>query len=158
VLLNVAQVCGQLGMGFIADRTTPFIPMGISSLVGGVAALTFWGMGKTLAPLAVFAVLEGLFAGGYGVLYCRFVTCLTDDRATGLWLYSLFDFQRGVGSIVGGLVAGSLTKQAVDRGYGAGKYEDLILVIGGSLLISSIGGLGWLFKTQNKEDLVVSQV
>ena len=39
------------------------------------------------------------------MLYCRFVTALTDMSATGLWLYSIFEFQRGVGNLVGGSVS-----------------------------------------------------
>jgi len=44
------------------------------------------------------------------VLYCCSATALTNERdeveegtkrATGLWLYSIFEFQRGVGNMLG---------------------------------------------------------
>jgi ATP/ADP translocase len=87
--------------------------------------------------------LYGLFAGGYSVLYCRFVTALTDKPAAGLWLYSIFEFQRGIGNLVGGPVSGILAKNV----HTAAKYENLILFVGFAFLVSSLGGLSyWVFK------------
>lgn len=103
-----------------------------------------------MASLVIFGMLYGLFAGGYGVLYCRFVTTLTDDRAMGLWLYSIFEFQRGAGSILGGSLTGLLMNKPPGSGYGVGNYETLILAIGGSFLISSVGGIGWFFRSAPK--------
>ena len=81
------------------------------------------------------------------MLYCRFVTALTEDRATGLWLYSIFEFQRGVGNIVGGVLSGIIVKGNVERsGYGMGRYQWLVLFVGAGMLISSIGGFGWYFR------------
>lgn len=99
------------------------------------------------------------------MLYCRFATSLTsteelrgvegrgsgvergNQRATGLWLYSIFDFQRGVGNIVGGVVSGALVKgRVVEVSYGAGKYEWLVVLVGGSLFVSCLGGSGWFVK------------
>jgi hypothetical protein len=37
-------------------------------------------------------LLYKFFAVGYSVLYYRFVTALTNKPATGLWLYSIFEF------------------------------------------------------------------
>jgi hypothetical protein len=43
-------------------------------------------------------------------------------------------------------VTGLLVNKPPGEGYGAGKYETLILAIGGSFLISSIGGIGWFYR------------
>ena len=77
------------------------------------------------------------------MLYCRFVTVLTDKPATGLWLYSIFEFQRGIGNLIGGPVSGILMRDV----YTVPKYENLILFIGITFSISSLGGMSyWGFK------------
>lgn len=77
------------------------------------------------------------------MLYCRFVTALTDKPAAGLWLYSIFEFQRGIGILVGGPVSGILARNV----HTAAKYENLILFVGIAFLVSSLGGLSyWGFR------------
>ncbi len=88
-----------------------------------------------------------MFSGGYSVLYCHFAVSLSSERATGLWLYAIFDFQRGVGNIVGGVVSGLLVKgEAEEVAYGVGRYEWLVLLVGGIMLVSSSDGVGWFVK------------
>ena len=83
------------------------------------------------------------------MLYCRFATSLTSQRATGLWLYSIFEFQRGVGNIIGGSTSELLVKGKLDAtSYGMGKYDGLVLLVGGSMIVSSLGGFGWFFRGQ----------
>jgi hypothetical protein len=90
-----------------------------------------------------------MFAGDCSVLYCRFATSLTSSlsgtlsqSATGMWLYSIFEFQKGLGYIVGGVASGLLVRgPVVDSGYGVGRYEALVLLVGGSMLVSSLRGL-----------------
>jgi MFS family permease len=146
-LLNLTQILGQIIMGFLSDRTSFHIPMALSTLLTSVSVLLVWGFSKGVAPLLVFSMLYGLFAGGYSVLYCRFATSLTSDRATGLWLYSIFEFQRGVGNIVGGLVSGLLVSGDVDLGqYGVEKYRALVIFTGVAMFVSSLGAIGWFFQ------------
>ena len=58
------------------------------------------------------------------LLYRRFVTALTDKPTAGLWLYSIFEFQRGIGNLVGGPVSGILAKNV----HTAAKYENLFFL------------------------------
>jgi MFS family permease len=146
-ILNVAQIIGQLGTGFVSDRFDPILPMVGSTLCSAVIVLCVWGFSTSFAPLLIFGFTYGLFAGGYSVLYCRFATTLTDQRASGLWLYSIFEFQRGAGNIIGGPVSGLLTNTSlVATGYGVVKYERLVLFVGIAFLIGSLGGIGWFSK------------
>jgi hypothetical protein len=82
-------------------------PMLGSTVSSVVAVLCIWGSSKSFAPLLAFGLLYRLFAGGYSALYCRFATALTNERAMGLWLYSIFEFQLArVIELVGPSVAG----------------------------------------------------
>ena len=143
-------------MGYLSDNQGLQIPLFLSPFFSALAIFMLWGFAKSLGPLLVFSVLYGIFAGGYSVLYCRFATSLTSSlsgtlsqSATGLWLYSIFEFQRGLGNIVGGVVSGLLFRGPVmDSGYGVGRYEALVLLVGGSMLVSSLGGLGNFLRAE----------
>jgi hypothetical protein len=85
-------------------------------------------------------------------LYSRFATHLTDNRATGLWLYSIFEFQRGIGNVIGGLAGGFLVVDEavlVDGRYGFGKYIGVIAFAGIGMLTSSLGAMGHFWKGNN---------
>jgi hypothetical protein len=36
--------------------------------------------------------------------------------------------------------------EVVEVAYGVGRYEWLVLLVGGSMLVSSFGGFGWFIK------------
>jgi MFS family permease len=136
-------------MGYVSDRYEVYIPMLASTSLSAVVVFLAWGFAKTLAPLIIFAILYGLFAGGYSVLYCRFATALTDESSTGLWLYSIFEFQRGASSIVGSLCSGFLVNSDIDlRSFGISKYQGVVLLVGSSMLASCLGGIGWFCRGQ----------
>jgi MFS family permease len=146
-LLNLSQIFGQIAIGYLSDHHSLYIPLFLSPFFSALSTLMLWGFAKSFGPLVVFSILYGIFSGGYSVLYCRFATSLSSERATGLWLYSIFDFQRGVGNIVGGVVSELLVKgEVVEVAYGVGRYEWLVLLVGGSMLVSSFGGLGWFIE------------
>jgi len=124
--------------------------MAASSLLSGAVTLVFWGLGDSLIRLLSFAVLYGLFSGGFSVLFARFATSLADDAATQTWIYTIFDLQRGVMIVIGGLTSGYLPRgPVVLRAYGSGKYEMLILFTGTCLVVSSLGGLSWFFRRRS---------
>jgi predicted MFS family arabinose efflux permease len=130
-------------MGYLSDRSGPLAPMIGSTICSSFVVLCVWGFSNTFPSLLIFGLLYRLFAGGFSVLYCRFVTALTDKPATGLWLYSIFEFQRGVGNLIGGSVSGILVKDVSI----AAMYSNLILFVGIAFLASSLGGLSyWVFK------------
>lgn len=130
-------------MGYLSDRSGPLAPMVGSTICSSIVVLCVWDFSNTFPSLIIFGLLYGFFAGGYSVLYCRFVTALTDKPTAGLWLFSIFEFQRGVGNLIGGFVSGILVRDVST----AAKYENLILFIGIAFLTSSLGGLSyWVLK------------
>ncbi|KAE9369326.1 MFS general substrate transporter [Stipitochalara longipes BDJ] len=146
-ITNVTTMASQIGLGYIADCCDPLILMFGSTFLSALTTLSLWGLSKAFPTFLLFGIFYGLFAGGYSVLYCRFATSLTSHKPTQTWLYSIFESQRGVVIIAGGIMSGTMVggKSNVNS-YGAGSYEDLILAIGISLLASSLGGLGWFFR------------
>jgi hypothetical protein len=77
------------------------------------------------------------------VLYCRFITVLTNKPATRLWLYSIFEFQQGIGNLVGRPVSDILAKNV----HTAANYKNLILFVSIIFLVSSLNRLSyWVFK------------
>lgn len=140
-------------MGYISDWVNIYLPLLCSTLGSSIIVILNWGFSKSLASLILFSLLYGSFAGGYSTLYSRFVTSLTKHPATGLWVYSIFELQRGVSSIIGGLITAPLVRGPVKHEYGMGKYRSLILGIGAAFLISSLGGLGWFLDRHERKKL-----
>ena len=128
-------------MGYLSDRSGPLALMVGSMFCSSIVVLYIWDFNNTFPSLLIFCLLYGLFAGGYSVLYCRFVTALTDKSVIGLWLHSIFEFQCGIGNIIGWSVSSILVRDISM----AAKYENLILFVGIAFLISSLRGLSYWF-------------
>lgn len=92
--------------------------------------------------LIFFSLAYGVFAGGYTALYGRFLTTLSSDQGTGLWLYGLFALERGVGIVVAGPVSGGLIQ---GDGSSMESYDGLVLFVGIAFAVSCLSGLGWVF-------------
>jgi hypothetical protein len=86
-------------------------------------------------------------AGGYSLLYFCFITAITDDPTIGLFVYGVFEFEQGLGSIRAGPVSSALVSKDINaQASGIGKYDRLIVFVGATLLASSVGGLGYHFE------------
>jgi len=146
-LLNLAQVVGQIALGWMSDCSDIFVLLAAST-VGSVVACAFWYSAFGMGYLAIFAVMYGMCAGSYTVLFSRFVSSLTMDPPTSLWLYGIFAFQRGLGSVASGPLSGFLLKQmdpTASDDY-RGSYRSLILFVGGCLVASLLGGFGYYIR------------
>jgi len=146
-LMNITQVFGQVGIGYLSDHMSSYILLFGSTICSAVVVFLSWGFSNGFSQLLTFCLLYGLSAGGYSVLYCRFVTALTDEPAMGLFVYSIFEFERGLGNILAGPISSSLISKSIDgHAYGIAKYERLIIFVGVTFLVSSLGGLGYFFE------------
>jgi sugar phosphate permease len=144
--MNVTQVFGQVTIGYFSDHVNFHILLVGSSICSAIVAFLHWGFSNSFSTLLAFSILYGLVAGGYSVLYCRFVTALTDDPI-GLFVYSVFEFERGLGSILAGPVSTSLVLKSIDaHAYGIAKYRYLIIFASATFLVSSIGSLSYFFE------------
>lgn len=151
-LLNLAQVMGQLTLGWISDKVNIFLLVVLSTAGSGIVSCGFWMSATCLAHLVAFSILYGAFAGGFSVLYARFVSCLTEDPAIGLWLYGMFAFQRGLGNTVSGPISSELLKLVSEKlkTDPPAAYRPLIMFVGLSLVVAAFGGVGFFFQRKQQ--------
>jgi MFS family permease len=147
-LLNISSTVGRILMGYVSDITDIHLPLFLSSFLGALCAFFLWGMGNTIGMLIAFALIYGIVAGGYTTLYPRFSQAVApDDEQIELTVYGVLLFQRGLGNIVAGPVSSALVESNRSLGgYGFGKYEGVVLFVGVTLMCSSFGVLGKLYK------------
>lgn len=62
---NLSSAVGRIGAGFLSDRIGPLNSLAGSLFFNGVSLLILWPVSTTLAPLVVFAVINGAAAGGF---------------------------------------------------------------------------------------------
>jgi MFS family permease len=161
-LLNLAQVVGQIALGWLSDCSDIFTLLLVSTVGSAIPCCVLWYTATEIKHLIAFSVVYGIFAGGYSVFYPRFVTILTSDPATGLWLYGLLAFGRGVGNVVAGPLSAEILgfmdgKSAhPDQ---AASYRYLIIYVGAAFLISAFGALGYFWRdrtlTPNRPDCII---
>ena len=120
----------------------------ISALSSAGAALVFWGLGNSMALLALFSVVFGFFAGGYSATWGGVINEMEQEAAdqneaidTGV-LYGLLNGARGFGYVGGGLAGVALLNSGsasgiADVGYRT-EYSPLIIFTG----LSTMFG-GW---------------
>ncbi|KAF6822046.1 MFS monocarboxylate [Colletotrichum musicola] len=141
---NLATVFGQVGFGWLSDRTgNVLVLVFASSFVSSVAGFVIWGFARSLGVLIVFALVFGLFAGAFPVFWAKFGALLSDDPQP---VYSMMAFGKGIGNLATGPITAILLTRPVSSGYGIGRYESLILFLGSFMLCSSLGILGWPLK------------
>lgn len=156
-LLSLAQVGGQIGLGHLSDLIDVHIPLALSALVPAMSVLLLWGFAKSFAPLVVFALAYSFFGASNSVFWSRMCTLVADagddggggDAATAMMLYGFFSVERGIGGALSGPVSTALLRGGVDvTGYGIGKYGRLIVFVGGTMVLSSLCGLGWFVRNK----------
>ncbi|RSL59720.1 hypothetical protein CEP54_007163 [Fusarium duplospermum] len=137
---NLAIVISQLIFGFILDRTNNMLLLiFISSFVSAAVSFTLWGFAHSFVTLLTFALLFGLFAGAFPVLWAKFGSVISEDPAQ---IYSLMAFGKGIGNLATGPVTAKLLTRPVSSGYGIGKFEPVIIFLG-SMFCSSLAIFGW---------------
>ncbi|KAI8670524.1 MFS domain-containing protein [Fusarium keratoplasticum] len=138
---NLAIVISQLIFGFILDRTNNMLLLiFISSFVSAVVSFALWGFAHSFVTLLMFALLFGLFAGAFPVLWAKFGSVISEDPAQ---IYSLMAFGKGIGNLATGPVTAKLLTQPVSSGYGIGKFEPVIIFLGSFMFCSSLAIFGW---------------
>ena len=144
--MSIAQVAGQFTFGYLSDRKKWINPLLlVSSTVAATATLSTWGVARSITPLIFFALLYGFFGAGYTAMWGRMVTAVSEEPSAHQSMFSLFNFQKGVGNVLAGPIsAGLLKASANSSGYGHGMYKAIVVFTGVCLLLSA-GSLGGVY-------------
>ncbi|KAK5154627.1 hypothetical protein LTR04_006002, partial [Oleoguttula sp. CCFEE 6159] len=143
-LNSLAQVCGQIGFGYVSDKVNIYIPTSASTLLSGLAIVFLWGPAKDFWRLSAFATLWGFFSGSYSVLYTRICTYLAEDPDAAVTLYGIFSFERGIANILEGPLSAWLlgADENIER-YALQKYQGLVVFTSVMMFASAIAGVGY---------------
>ena len=144
-LVSLAQVLGQLTFGVLSDTRVPLhFLIFLSPFISAIAALTLWGLARSLAPLIVFSLTYGFFAAGYVVLWARMGTTLSEDPTAALATFSVFAFGKGVGNVLAGPISAGLISQITSLGdYGVLRYKGVVIFTGVCMFLSSLSVGAW---------------
>jgi MFS family permease len=145
-LMSVSQVGGQFTFGYISDKKVPLNALIVlSSSIAAIVTLSLWGLARSLAPLACFAVVYDFFGAGYTAMWARMVTAVSDEPSASQAMFGLFCFGKGVGNILTGPIsAGLLGSSRSSTGYGHGMYQAVVIFTGVCLILSA-GSLGAVY-------------
>ncbi|KAI1456632.1 MFS general substrate transporter [Annulohypoxylon moriforme] len=144
-LMSIAQVLGQFAFGYLSDKTLPVSFLATICLVAAsLACSTFWGLGKSIALLAVFSLVYGFFGYGYGTMRVAMGRAVSDDPSIVVSTYSIFVFLQGIGNVLVGPISAALMTPSTERGqFGAGKYGGVVILTSLSYFLAALVIGGW---------------
>ncbi|KAL1606018.1 hypothetical protein SLS59_003142 [Nothophoma quercina] len=152
ILLNAAAFVGSLAMGVAVDKYDVVNCLFVSASGSAVGVFLLWGFSTTLAPLYLFSIVYGAFAGCQASTWSGIIRH-TQERRFGADSGFILAFL-SAGKGVGNLASGPLSEALLHAGnfnagfaYGSG-YGALIAFTGATALLSgwSYGAkrLGWM--------------
>lgn len=147
-LVSLSQVAGQITLGYVSDKTSPYYPMTVSALVSASGAIFIWGPAKSWGMLAFFAALWGFWSASYSVLYSSVCGFLTEDQEVSMMVYGIFSAERGVGNILEGPLSAWLVgdKVVMEGAFGLGRFDGLVYFTGVCMFLACLGGFGVFVK------------
>lgn len=148
VIFNVASVFGCVAMGSIVDKYHVTTCIMISTIGSTIGIFIIWGFSVTLAPLYIFCIIYGFFAGSFtstwpGIM--REVQKKKNSAEPGM-VFACLAAGRGIGNVVSGplseaLVRGMPWKDHAGFAYGTG-YGPLIVFTGITAFLGGASVLG----------------
>lgn len=144
--LNVASVLGMILIGALTDRYHVSTVLLISALGSAFSVFFLWGFAVNEVPLYTFALIYGVFAGGYTSTWAG---CASEVRQQTpgtevAVLMGIMAFGRGFGCMSSGPLSDKLLNLGVWQGgnnggaYGT-EYANLIAFTGITALLSGLG-------------------
>jgi MFS family permease len=144
VLCNVALVFGCVIMGRLVDKYHATTCILISTIGSTLSVFFVWGFAVSMAPLYLFCILYGIFAGSYTSAYPAVMAEVRKKKATAdvSMIFGFLAAGRGIGNVISGPLTEALLrnypwKDELGFGYGSG-YGTLIIFTGATALL---GGL-----------------
>ncbi|OJJ50001.1 hypothetical protein ASPZODRAFT_59389 [Penicilliopsis zonata CBS 506.65] len=149
ILFNFASVAGCVLMGAIVDRLDATTCLLVSTVGSTVGVFLIWGFSTSLAPLFVFSIVYGLFAGSYTSTWPGIMRDVVRKQpsAESSMVFASLAAGRGVGNIVSGPLSEALVKGLPwqgELGYGYGSGYGTLIVFTG--VTGLVGGGSYLAK------------
>ncbi|KAJ5633147.1 hypothetical protein N7490_009486 [Penicillium lividum] len=149
ILFNLASVVGCVLMGAIIDKLDVTLCILVSTVGSTIGVFLIWGFSMSLAPLFIFSIVYGLFAGSYTSTWPGIMRDVVRKKASAesSMVFACLAAGRGIGNLVSGplseaLVKGLPWKGNVAYGYGSG-YGPLIVFTG---VTGVVGGGSYLAR------------
>lgn len=143
ILFYVAPVVGCVVMGAIIDKWDVTTCILVSTIGSTIGVFLIWGFSMSLAPLFVFSIVYGLFAGSYTSTWPVIMRDVVRKKssAESSMVFACQAAGRGIGNLVSGPLSEALIKDMPWKsqagcGYGSG-YGSLIVFTG---ITGVIGG------------------
>lgn len=148
VIFNVASVFGCVAMGSIVDKYHVTTCIVVSTIGSTIGVFVIWGFSASLAPLYLFCVIYGLFAGSYSSTYpgmMRDVQKKNKSAEPGM-VFACLAAGRGIGNVVSGPLSEILIRDLPWKGeagyaYGSG-FGPLIVFTGVTAFLGGASVLG----------------
>lgn len=128
-------------MGYFSNYSGPLALIIGLIICSSIIILYIQNFSNIFPSLIIFSLLYEFFISKYSILYYYFITALTNKPATGLQLYSIFEFQHKIRNLIRGSISSILVRDVSI----VAKYENLILFISITFLTSSLSNLSYQF-------------
>jgi len=148
VIVNVASVFGCMAMGSIVDKYHVTTCIVVSTIGSTIGVFVIWGFAVSLAPLYVFCVVYGFFAGSFtstwpGIM--RDVQKKKKSAEPGM-VFACLAAGRGIGNVASGplseiFIRNMPWKDTAGFAYGSG-YGPIIAFTGVTALLGGASVLG----------------
>lgn len=145
-LASIATIGGQLFFGKFSDVLHPYVLSSATTFICSIAAFAARGATGFLG-LAVFAMIWGIFAAPYDVLFARMCAVLTTDSDEALVLYGYLSLERGLAIVAQGWIGANIVGGEEE---GFGRFGRLFGFCGMCMLLSSFCGVGWFRPGRGK--------
>lgn len=145
-IMNASNIIGSTAAGILTDKFHVTTAINVCAVGTVLAVFLFWTFAVYTPMLFLFAILYGMFAGGFAATW----TGVTDPvrkefpaTDTGM-IVSMFAAGKGIGSIVSGPLSGALIRSDVwknSAAYAFGSGYGYLIVFSG--VTASMSFLGW---------------
>ena len=147
MLFNTTSIFGQVMLGSMIDKMHVTNVIMISTIGASLSVFLGWGLSVSMPLLCIFALLYGLFAGGFTSTYTGCIKEIqqrSQGAEAGL-IFGLLSAGRGIGSVAAGPLSEALFRNRPLEGYAAlgygSGYGAMILFTG---ISATLGGVSWV--------------
>jgi MFS family permease len=133
---NFSSAVGRVLCGFLCDRIGPLNTLFGALFTGALSTLALWPISQSLAPLAVFVVVNGMANGGFFATMPTVISNIFGSARVGVAMSMIVTSWAG-GYLMGAPIAGYLLKGHGGENRGSKPYQPAMFYAGGMFLGAS---------------------